>query len=232
MTAEPSSFHHLKKAVADAEGALRSPPGEGEVERVMPLIEYLDEDGRRKKWRVVSELRVREPDLYNRFGNEPFLADAIVSLVSEANGEIDWGGLGRRYRAAGGRFFSCWLLLGAAGQHVATRFLVDQPHLLCLLEPAEAVADRAGGPLDPMGDLGRADRQLALVLFHVADDEAVELAGAKPLVWLAFTARFPSGGFRPARALLLVAAHRNLLLSMRPTAVALQWATVLIAARP
>jgi hypothetical protein len=91
--AKPSALASLKEAVARAGAEMNSPPAKGEIKQVLPLIEYLDEGGRRAKWRVVSKIRFREKVLYNRFGNEPFLGDAIVQLVAEQGNDLDWPGL-------------------------------------------------------------------------------------------------------------------------------------------
>src|SRR3954447_3684315 len=74
------------------------------------------------------------------------------------------------------------LRLLRAADVVAAGLFVDQLHLPRLLEPPQAVGDRAGGPLDPLGDRNRAERQLAFVLFHVAEHEPVELTRPQPLL--------------------------------------------------
>jgi hypothetical protein len=80
----------LKRAIKGASAERQDvPPGE----TLFPLSEYVDEQDSQAKWRVVSEIRLREEALYNRFGNEPFLANAIVELVAESDCEIDWRSL-------------------------------------------------------------------------------------------------------------------------------------------
>jgi hypothetical protein len=93
MPSDPYALGGLKEAIARAKTQMAAPPEKGEIKRVLPLIEYLDDAGRKAKWRVVSEIRFREKDLYNRFGNEPLLADAVVQLVAESGGQIGWAGL-------------------------------------------------------------------------------------------------------------------------------------------
>ncbi len=58
---------------------------------------------------------------------------------------------------------------------------VRPPSLLGLDQPLEAVADGAGGAVDPLRDPARRERQLGFVLAHVAQHQAVELAGAQAL---------------------------------------------------
>jgi len=90
MESDPRGLARLKKAIRRAETEMRAVPA---GETMFPLAEHVDDQDSRAKWRVVSEIRFREKALYNRFGNEPFLANAIIDLVSESSCEIDWSGL-------------------------------------------------------------------------------------------------------------------------------------------
>lgn len=93
VQADAPGLARLKEAVRRAEIEMRSPPPEGEIKKMLPLTEYFADRDRNAKWRVVSEIRFREKALYNRFGNEPFLANAVIDLVAESDCEIDWSGL-------------------------------------------------------------------------------------------------------------------------------------------
>lgn len=84
----------LDDAVSRAEAMMREPPAEGEVKHVLPLPAYLDGEGNSAKWDVVSALKERDRPLYNRFGNENFLAETIIELIHERGGRIgSWGHL-------------------------------------------------------------------------------------------------------------------------------------------
>jgi len=98
---------------------MREPPAEGEVKHVLPLPAYLDGEGKNAKWDVVSALKERDRPLYNRFGNENFLAErkpqelertdriVLVSAAIEAlcdlgngptgGGHARWGALSDRF---------------------------------------------------------------------------------------------------------------------------------------
>lgn len=93
MSAESTALDRLREGIARAHAEMMAPPPEGEIKQMLLLVDYLDEEGRKAKWRLVSEIRYRERDLYNRFGNEPFLADAVVQLIAEREVDIDWPGL-------------------------------------------------------------------------------------------------------------------------------------------
>jgi len=93
MQTDSPGLTRLKEAVRRAEIEMRAPPPAGEVKEMLPLTEYFADQDRNTKWRVVSEIRFREKELYNRFGNEPFLANAVIDLVAESDCEIDWRGL-------------------------------------------------------------------------------------------------------------------------------------------
>jgi hypothetical protein len=62
------------------------------------------------------------------------------------------------------------LLAVLAGEVVFARLLVGQLHLPGLFEPGEAVGNCSRGAFDPAADGAGGDRQLVLVLFHVAED--------------------------------------------------------------
>jgi hypothetical protein len=67
------------------------PPAEDEVKHVLPLPAYFDGTGNRAKWDVVSSLRDGDRPLYNRFGNEHFLAETVVELIhNNAEGLKSW----------------------------------------------------------------------------------------------------------------------------------------------
>lgn len=67
---------------------MRQPPAEGEVKHALPLPAYLSDEGNSAKWDVVTALDERNRPLYNRFGNENFLAETIVELIYEREGPI------------------------------------------------------------------------------------------------------------------------------------------------
>jgi hypothetical protein len=87
------ALSRLAGAVAAAVADQLMPPADGEVHRALPLPEHLDDRGTKLRWRVVSEIKGRDRSLYNRFGNERFLADAVVELIRERDCELDWNDL-------------------------------------------------------------------------------------------------------------------------------------------
>jgi hypothetical protein len=93
MKADLPALTRLIQAVERAASEQRRPPTSGEVERVLPLAGYFSSDERQAQWRVVSEVRARERDLYNRFGSDSFLADTIVQVLADSEGNLDWAGL-------------------------------------------------------------------------------------------------------------------------------------------
>jgi hypothetical protein len=84
------ALDNLKAGVSRALAELRQPPESGEVRRALPLPELLDDRGAKAKWRVISEIKTREQSLYNRFGSERFLADAVVDLIRERECQVAW----------------------------------------------------------------------------------------------------------------------------------------------
>lgn len=90
---DPPALAQLNAAVARADTEMRMPPPTGEVKQVLPLPAYLDSEGERAKWDVVSELRERNRALYNRFGNEHFLAETIVEQIHSREGLGAWDDL-------------------------------------------------------------------------------------------------------------------------------------------
>src|SRR5262249_48882968 len=91
---EPSALRQLKEGIARARADRDASPTDG-TGGSFALEAYFDDKATKAKWRLVSEIRVREKDLYNRVGNDPFLAGKIVDLV-EGNDALDWPGLLKR----------------------------------------------------------------------------------------------------------------------------------------
>lgn len=90
------NLRRLNGAVERAVAEQRRPPTADEgVRAIFPLQAYLDEPGRRAVWRVVTALGEREPDLRNHFVGDQVLADLIVDLVAEHEGDLDWPALRR-----------------------------------------------------------------------------------------------------------------------------------------
>jgi hypothetical protein len=57
MQSDPPGLARLKKAIKRAEIEMQAVPA---GETMFPLAEYVDDQDRRAKWRVVSEIRFRE----------------------------------------------------------------------------------------------------------------------------------------------------------------------------
>lgn len=85
---DPPALASLREAVGRAEAEMREPPRGGEVKRVLPLVAYLDEEGEAAKWEVASLLRIKALPLFNRFGSERFLAETVLDLLHNHDGEI------------------------------------------------------------------------------------------------------------------------------------------------
>jgi hypothetical protein len=90
MQVDPPGLAKLKKTIGRAELDMKVVPPGGTM---FSPPEYVDAQDGRAKWRVVSEIRFRENALYNRFGNELFLANAVIDIVSDSDCRIDWPGL-------------------------------------------------------------------------------------------------------------------------------------------
>jgi hypothetical protein len=93
VSCDPSALRRLKQGLARAKADRDAPLAEGEIREALPLDAYFDGKAKKAKWRVVSEIRVKEKDLYNRFGNDPFLAGQIVELLEESDDDLNWTGL-------------------------------------------------------------------------------------------------------------------------------------------
>ncbi len=91
VSCDPPALRRLKKAVARAKAERDAPLAKDETRHRLPLEAYFDKRATTAKWRVVSEIRVKEKDLYNRFGNDPFLVGRIVDLLDAE--DLNWGGL-------------------------------------------------------------------------------------------------------------------------------------------
>jgi hypothetical protein len=85
-----SALEELEASLTRAVAERDAPPASGEVKQVLPLTAYLDEEASSARWRVLSELREKARPLYNRFGNERFLAETIVDVVVQVDGEVGW----------------------------------------------------------------------------------------------------------------------------------------------
>lgn len=86
----PSSLEELEAGLRRAKAERDAPPPSGGVKQILPLAAYLDEQAVAARWRVVSQLREQNRPLYNRFGNERFLAETITDLVAQIEGDAGW----------------------------------------------------------------------------------------------------------------------------------------------
>jgi len=89
----PDSLQELEAGLQRAQTERDAPPPAGEVKQVLPLAAYLDEQAVAARWQIVSQLRQDHRRLYNRFGNERFLAETITDLVDRTEGEVGWKAL-------------------------------------------------------------------------------------------------------------------------------------------
>lgn len=86
----PNSLQELEAGLHRAQTERDAPPSAGEVKQVLPLAAYLDEQAVAARWQVVSQLRQDHRRLYNRFGNEQFLAEAITDVIGRTEGDLGW----------------------------------------------------------------------------------------------------------------------------------------------
>lgn len=91
MSYDPSALRRLKEGIARAKAERDAPLAKDETRTLRPLEAYFDKKTTAAKWRLVSEIRVKEKDLYNRFGNDPFLAGRVVDLLDAE--DLNWSSL-------------------------------------------------------------------------------------------------------------------------------------------